>query len=62
MKTQTSPFDIAEDLVTIDLPEDEYNKNTQTRFDIANPILATTWNATQTFDSKGQPRDSDNDN
>lgn len=61
MQTLTSPFDIAEDVVTIELPEAEYNNNTQTRFDIANPILATTWNTTQTFDTKGAPKDKDND-
>ena len=61
MQTQTSPFDIAEDLVKIELPEAEYDNNTQTRFDISNPTLATTWNATQTFNSNGTPRDSDND-
>ena len=61
MQTQTSPFDIAEDLVKIELPEAEYDNNTQTRFDISNPTLAITWNATQTFNSNGTPRDSDND-
>ena len=61
MQTLTSPFDIAEDVVTIELPEAEYNNNTQTRFDSSNPVRTITWNATQTFDSKGAPRDSDND-
>jgi hypothetical protein len=62
MQTLTSPFDLAEDLVTIEIPEDEYNNNTQTRFDVADPVLSITWNATQTFNSNGTPRDSDNDN
>lgn len=62
MQTLTSPFDIAEDVTKIEIPETEYNINTQTRFDIANTILAITWNQTQTYDGTGKPRDSDNDN
>jgi hypothetical protein len=61
MQTKTTPFDIAEDVVTIELPKAEYNFDTQTRFDVVNPILAVTWNTTQTFGTKGEPRDSDND-
>ncbi len=61
MEKLTSPLDIAEDIVKIELPEVEYNNNTQTRFDVINPILAVTYNATQTFYNGGKPRDSDND-
>lgn len=61
MKTLTSPFDIAEDLVSIKLPDSEYNQETQTRFDMTDPLHATTYNATQTFDHLGKPKDNDND-
>jgi hypothetical protein len=61
MVTKISPFDIAEDLLTIELPESTYDSNTQTRYDVVNPVLAITWSATQTFDSSGKPKDSDND-
>lgn len=61
MYKQTSPFDIAEDVVTVELPELNYDKKTQTRYNRFDPVAGTTWNATQTFSSSGQPRDSDND-
>lgn len=61
MNTKYSPFDIAEDLLTIELPDSKYDSNTQTRYDVVDPILAITWNGTQTFDSSGRPKDSDND-
>ncbi len=61
MQKLTSPFDIAEDMVKIEIPEAEYDNTTQTRYDMANPVLAITWNATQTYDSYGKPKDSDND-
>ena len=56
-----TPFDIAEDVTAIQLPESEYNNNTQTRFDMLNPTLSITRNTTQTFDSKGLPKDRDDD-
>ena len=63
MATKLSPYDLAEEVTVLELPENEYNHKTQTRFDVVNPILAatTTYNGTQTFDSKGQPKDNDND-
>ncbi|MBE0675471.1 MAG: hypothetical protein IH591_12490 [Bacteroidales bacterium] len=61
MDTKISPFDIAEDVLTIELPESEYDNNTQTRYDVVNPVLAITWGQTQTFDINGKPKDSDND-
>lgn len=62
MNTKISPFDIAEDLLTIELPDSKYNSNTQTRYDVVDPVLAITWHATQTFDNSGKPVDRDNDN
>lgn len=61
MNTKISPFDIAEDVLTIELPESKYDNNAQTRYDVVNPVLAITWGQTQTFDSSGKPKDSDND-
>jgi hypothetical protein len=61
MKTLQSPFDIAEPLVKINLPEQEYDRVTQMRFDMVDPLQATTYNGTQTFDHQGKPRDADND-
>jgi hypothetical protein len=61
MATMTSPFDIAEDIFAIDLPEAPYSVIGQTRFGINDPLCATTFNQTQTFNSKGQASDKDND-
>lgn len=61
MNTKISPFDIAEDLLTIELPDSKYDSKSQKRYDVVDPVLAITWNATQTFDSSGKPKDSDND-
>jgi len=61
MKNLVSPFDLAEDVIAIDLPENEYDSKTQTRYDVVNPVLAITWGQTQTFDIHGKPKDSDND-
>ena len=41
--------------------DDIRNLVDQVRFNSISPIMGTTWNATQTFDPKGQPRDKDND-
>ena len=61
MEFKTTPFDIAEDVIKVTLPETDYNSVTQTRFDSSDASMSITWNATQTFNSSGQPTDSDND-
>lgn len=61
MKTKISPYDIADDVMTIEIPDSDYNFNTQSRFDVVNSPMAVTWNTTQTFGTSGQPKDVDND-
>ena len=61
MKTKISPYDIADDVMTIEIPDNDYNFNTQSRFDVLSTPMATTYNGTQTFDSYGKPKDQDND-
>ena len=61
MKTKISPYDIADDVMTIEIPDNDYNFNTQSRFDIVGTPMASTYNATQTFDMTGKPKDSDHD-
>jgi hypothetical protein len=42
--------------------DSSYSHKTQTRWeDSENSPMAVTWNRTQTWDSKGQPKDNDND-
>jgi hypothetical protein len=55
-------MDIASDVTVLEFPDVNYNFTSQTRFDLSNTALSTTWNATQTFDSTGRPSDSDHDN
>ena len=61
MTTKISPYDIADDVMTIEIPNNEYNFNTQSRFDVLSTPMATTYNATQTFDMTGKPKDNDHD-
>lgn len=61
MNSKISPFDIAEEVSTIELPDSKYDSINQIRYDVVNPVLAITWGQTQTFDSLGKPKDSDND-
>lgn len=61
MDTKLSPYDIAEDVVTIEITDEEYNDASQVRFDKITPLNAITWSQTQTFGSGGVPKDKDND-
>ena len=56
-----TPSDLAVDVLAIGIPDNNYNFGDQTRFSSISPTMGTTWNATQTFDTKGQPKDKDND-
>ncbi|WP_146180616.1 hypothetical protein [Limnohabitans curvus] len=66
LKAKGTPMFTVHELATeptkINLKEVDYSCETQTRFNIGNEALAITWNATQTFDHNGKPKDSDNDN
>lgn len=59
--SKLTPFDLATDVSVVEIPEAEYSSLNQSRFNTISPKMGTTWNATQTFDSKGQPKDKDND-
>ncbi len=61
MKEKLTPSDLAVDIIAVEIPETNYNLIDQTRFSSISPTMGTTWNATQTFDTKGQPKDKDND-
>lgn len=65
LERKKTPIDFADSMVMIETPDLEYNEEKQTRFyDDSNPNLivgAVTFNRTQTFDTKGQPKDKDND-
>ncbi len=54
-----APTSFATEPVRIDVPNRSYNWASQTTFD--GTSCDVTWNATQTFDYKGNPTDSDND-
>ena len=65
MPALLSPTDLARPAINIPEEETEYDYSTQTRFGISSDKqirpMATTYNGTQTFDSHGKPKDSDND-
>lgn len=61
MKAKISPYDLAEDVMTIEIPDSDYNFDTQSRFNDLSTSMASTYNATQTFDQWGKPKDRDND-
>lgn len=56
-----TPAQIAQSKITLDVSARAYSHETQTGLDKAGVIYMTTFNATQTFNSKGQPADKDND-
>ena len=61
--TKISPFELAQHIEVLQIEDNDYNCLSQTRFDVVNPILASTSTSagTQTFDSYGKPKDSDSD-
>lgn len=63
MINKLSPFDLAQPIKALQIQDNAYDFLTQTRFDVVNPILASTSTAagTQTFDAYGKPKDSDSD-
>jgi len=56
-----SPLDLAEPIVGVDLPEADYDFQSQVRFADLGPEMTITWNATHTFGADGKPKDLDND-
>ena len=56
-----TPTAIARPKISLNVPDHSYNHETQTVHGDSLVIFATTWNATQTFDSNGRPKDKDND-
>jgi hypothetical protein len=56
-----SPLDLARPQISVHMPKSEYNHQSQSRFVQGEVVLATTWNATQTFNNAGNPSDKDND-
>ncbi len=61
METFISPFEIAENVIAIQIDDANYNNKTQMRFENLDPILMGTYHGTWTYAYKGQPKDSDND-
>lgn len=55
------PSDLAKPKVKLDVSRQVYDHRTQTSIGDSSIVFAITWNATQTFDHKGNPKDSDND-
>jgi len=65
MTTLLTPDQLARPAINIPAEETKYDASSQTRYAMQmngciRP-MATTFNGTQTFDHKGQPKDSDND-
>jgi len=58
---RVTPYDLAEAKICIDVSDRKYSHVTQTGVDEAGAICTVTFNATQTYGSNGQPKDSDND-
>ena len=58
-----TPLTIADNKVKLNVDGTHYNWKSQTRWNYKNiePKMGTTWNRTQTFNTKGQPSDTDND-
>ena len=56
-----TPAAIAQPKVALNVPDQAYDHKTQRISGDSSVILATTWNATQTFNSQGKPTDKDND-
>ena len=56
-----TPAQIAQPKTTLDVGSQVYSHETQSSQGKAGAIYMVTFNATQTFNSKGQPSDSDND-
>lgn len=54
------PLDFMEPIQGIEVEEDLYSWEDQSRL-TKNEQMATTFRATQTYDSKGNPKDNDND-
>mgnify|MGYP006179390271 CR=1 FL=1 len=61
METFISPFEIAENVIAIQIDDANYNNKTQMRFENLDTIIMGTYQGTCTYDYKGQPKDSDND-
>ena len=58
-----TPISVARPKRLLDTADVDYSHVSQTRwsnFDVTTN-MATTWNTTRTFDSKGHPKDADND-
>jgi hypothetical protein len=58
---RVTPRDLADAKICIDVTGRKYSHVTQTGVDQAGAISTITWNATQTYNTNGQPKDSDND-
>lgn len=58
-----NPLDVADKKIKLRIGSTPYNWKSQTRWNYKSiePSMSTTWNRTQTFNSKGQPNDKDND-
>jgi hypothetical protein len=56
-----TPADLAEPKIKVNLGEASYSHKSQTRLEKSGVIYMVTFNTTQTFNTKGQPTDKDND-
>jgi len=58
-----TPLTIADKKIKLRVEDTPYDWKNQTRWNFKSiePSMSTTWNRTQTFNSKGQPSDKDND-
>jgi hypothetical protein len=59
--TLASPKSLSVRPLGVTIPSSTYRHNEQRRFDSSNQPMMITFNATQTFDGSGRPKDSDND-
>jgi len=59
----STPISIARPKIKINIDDSNYSHTTQTRWDNSDitTTMGVTFNRTRTFDSKGNPKDSDND-
>lgn len=61
-KMLATPISMARPKKLLSVDDRHYSHFTQTRWEDSDITkMATTWNATRTFDYKGNPKDADND-
>lgn len=56
-----TPADLSTEMTSVEISDVPFDRERQIRYTVKENIVMTTFNATQTFDAKGTPKDRDND-